>query len=194
MNLLQNKIMMYICIYYGYNMEDISRIYINEKPLDFKVIGNFNKILHLGKFDIGEHVKVEIESYGDELEFVDEYIYYEDKNVLDKYYDVLSKEQMEIKEISGRCYEGEINIESNNEYVMLTIPYDEGWNATVDGKNSEILKVQDGFMAIKVPHGKHIIKIQYIPSGLVMGACLSVYGVLIFAINIFMTRKRISKS
>ena len=112
-------------------------------------IGNHNKLIGLGRHEIGDKIKIEFDLIATEIGIYDFHIYYENDEVLKKYYEVMSTAQMDLKEVSNREYEGKINLGGDNEYVLFTIPYDKGWKAKVDGKNAEVVQVQDMLMAIK---------------------------------------------
>jgi len=107
-------------------------------------------------------------------------VYYENEETLKKYYDELSKEQMELTKISETNYIGKINIQSDNEYVLFAIPYDEGWRTTVNGEDKEIIRVQDELMAVKVNPGENEINIKFVPKGFYLGMAISVTGIVIF--------------
>lgn len=65
--------------------------------------------------------------------------------------------------------------------VFFSIPYDEGWRATVDGKPVEIERVNIGFMAIPVTGDgqSHTIRFTYRTPGLMLGLYIS-GGALLF--------------
>ena len=65
--------------------------------------------------------------------------------------------------VSGFC--AEADLESDN-LVFFSVPYDEGFTATVDGAKTEIEKVDGGLMAVFVPAGRHRIEFTYYPKGL----------------------------
>ena len=50
--------------------------------------------------------------------------------------------------------------------VFFSVPYDEGFTAAVDGRETVIEKVDGGLMAIPVPAGQHRIEVVYYPAGL----------------------------
>lgn len=66
--------------------------------------------------------------------------------------------------------------------VFFSIPYDEGWTATVNGKPAEIEKVNVGFMAVKVPAGDSEIRFNYETPGLKLGLLITVISSAIFVI------------
>ena len=77
--------------------------------------------------------------------------------------------------------------------VFFSIPYDEGWSATVNGKAVPIEKVNVGFMAVPVEAGTSEIVFTYKTPGLGMGTVISVsaLGVLIVYLAVcFVWRKK----
>jgi len=64
--------------------------------------------------------------------------------------------------------------------LMVSIPYEDGWYATVDGRETEILRADYGFMALKLPAGKHEITFEYHAPGLNTGILLSLIGWAVF--------------
>lgn len=64
--------------------------------------------------------------------------------------------------------------------VFFSVPYDEGWQASVDGVSENIIKA-NGMMAIIVPKGKHNILFHYKTPGLRTGIWISFIFFFIFA-------------
>ena len=65
--------------------------------------------------------------------------------------------------------------------VFFSVPYEEGWSATVNGQSAEIIKANKGFMAVKVPAGTSSIRFEYMTPGLNYGLIITLVclGVLI---------------
>lgn len=70
------------------------------------------------------------------------------------------------------------NLENSN-LVFFSVPYDKGWTATVNGIETEIVKANFGFMAVKGETGENIIKFTYRPYGLDIGIIISIAGVVL---------------
>lgn len=67
--------------------------------------------------------------------------------------------------------------------VFFSVPYEDGWTATVNGKPAEILRTNVGFMAVKCAAGEDVvIRFDYETPGLKMGAMISAAALLILAI------------
>ncbi len=66
--------------------------------------------------------------------------------------------------------------------VFFSIPYDKGWSATVNGTETEIEKVNAGFMAVKVGAGNSEIRFTYMTPGLLNGIKITTVATLVFII------------
>ncbi|MDO5476656.1 MAG: YfhO family protein [Eubacteriales bacterium] len=55
--------------------------------------------------------------------------------------------------------------------LLFSVPYDEGFRATIDGQPAEVERADFGLTAIFVPEGEHEIRVTYLPPGFVP-ACL----------------------
>ena len=62
--------------------------------------------------------------------------------------------------------------------MFFSIPFDDGWTATVNGKNADIIKVAKGFMAVEAPAGECTIKFSYKTPGLKYGLIISATALL----------------
>lgn len=70
--------------------------------------------------------------------------------------------------------------------VFFSVPFDEGWTATVNGKEAEIEKVNVGFMAVKVPEGASTIRFDYATPRLKAGIVISGGSLAILLIYILL--------
>lgn len=62
--------------------------------------------------------------------------------------------------------------------VFFSVPYDAGWTATVNGKDTDIEKVSYGFMAVLCDEGENEIRFDYKTAGLTPGKILTVVGII----------------
>ncbi len=72
--------------------------------------------------------------------------------------------------------------------VFFSVPYDEGWSATVNGKSVDIEKVNVGFMAVKVEKGASTIRFNYNTPGLYYGVLISAASVLLYILYLLSSR------
>lgn len=81
-------------------------------------------------------------------------------------------------------------IDSNNEALAIyTIPYDKGFSAKINGKDAEIEKVDNGFMAIKINKGLNKIEFKYMTPGLIAGFIVSVVSLILYILYLIFNIK-----
>lgn len=72
--------------------------------------------------------------------------------------------------------------------VFYSVPWEQGWSATVDGTPTEILRANVGFMTVRVPAGDHEIRFTYRTPGLLPGKAVSAVSALLLALWIMARR------
>lgn len=91
-------------------------------------------------------------------------------------------------------FTAEIDLDSDK-LVFFSVPYDKGFTATVNGVETEIEKVSNGMMAVRVPAGENnVIRFDFETYGFRQGVIISVCGGIILAvylgINACLKRKK----
>ncbi|MGL6197347.1 MAG: YfhO family protein [Lachnospiraceae bacterium] len=66
----------------------------------------------------------------------------------------------------------------------------EGWSATVDGEDAELLKTNTMYMGLKLSQGDHVIDLKYNTPGLRVGIILSVTELVITIGIAFFSRRK----
>ena len=83
--------------------------------------------------------------------------------------------------------EGNIDVNNDKNVLLLTIPYDKGWNIYVDDNKVNYDICFDSFICLDLDKGKHNIKMNYVPSGFIVGLIISS---LSFIVAIIYIRKK----
>ena len=78
--------------------------------------------------------------------------------------------------------------------LVFTIPYDKGFRATVDGRETEIIPCDVAFMSVWVEPGEHEIAFTYQTRALDLGLAMSACAAVSLAVYVFIMKKRASKS
>ncbi len=91
---------------------------------------------------------------------------------------------MKMKRHGQNLINGTVNL-ATKQAVLFTIPYDEGWKATVDGKEVPTQLMSIGFTGIIVDAGQHEIELRYFPTlfypGLIVSLLfLAAFGLLVW--------------
>ena len=108
------------------------------------------------------------------------------------YFEDCLKHREETVENVVRTKNGGITCESHfdtDEFVFFSIPWDEGWSCFIDGEETQIEKVNVGFMAIVVPSGDHVIEFKYETPGLKIGFLASLTGTVLLGIYYYFACK-----
>ena len=128
-----------------------------------------------------------------------------DKDQISKYKDILTKYEYSaadmtadhFKEVCAEkrensCYSFEndthgfkakINCDSSK-LLFFSVPYADGWTATVNGEEAKIEKVNYGFMAVVVPAGDNEVVFSYKTAGSKLGTVMTISGTAILLIYI----------
>jgi uncharacterized membrane protein YfhO len=75
-----------------------------------------------------------------------------------------------------------LSFETNNssdKMIVLSVPYDKGWNLKVNGKPSKIINANNGFIGFYAPAGLNKYSLNYFTPGLSLGIFLSALGLLL---------------
>lgn len=109
-----------------------------------------------------------------------------------QYEEKISKiKQNEMKNVvyGNNFIRGEINNQQNG-ILQITTSYSDGWKAYIDGIESEVIRVNEGFIGTVVEAGEHKIEFRYETPYLKLGLALSMIGVVTFVgVAIFERRK-----
>jgi hypothetical protein len=62
--------------------------------------------------------------------------------------------------------------------LLVSVPYDRGWSATVDGRRATVRDVAGAFIGVALPAGSHRVALDYLPPGLRTGAVITGVGLL----------------
>lgn len=89
----------------------------------------------------------------------------------------------------NRGFTATITLPEDN-YVFFSVPYEEGWTATVNGEPAEILRANVGFMAVACPAGEDItIRFDYFTPGLKGGGLISLGALALLVLYLICLRK-----
>ena len=79
---------------------------------------------------------------------------------------------------------------ATDELVFFSVPYDDGFTATVNGEPATIEKGDDGLMAVCVPAGENEIEFTYHTPGLKVSATVSTVAIVVYGVYLGILRKK----
>lgn len=136
----------------------------------------------LGDFNQGNSATVEL-NFEDDADFGSYTLvaYSLNEEAFKRMYERIVDEELEITEISDTRIKGRVNALKSG-VLYLSIPYEKGWSAYVDGEKVETFTVIDAMMGIELGAGEHEIELKYVPEGFVVGLMASIGAVILFAL------------
>ena len=100
----------------------------------------------------------------------------------------LRKDQLKNVVLGTNELPGSIDV-TGNKILCITVPYENGWTAYVDGKETEILRANYAFMGLNLSEGHHEIALKYHVPYLTEGIIISLASLCITVV-IFMIMKK----
>ncbi len=120
---------------------------------------------------------------GEEFDMSQLGIYTENIDSLKTIASLMATESVDLDIKSDSHITIDVNVDSEDKVVVISIPNEQGWSVYVDGnKTTEAVDVIKHLTAIKVPSGQHVIEMKYVPPGLRIGAILSLCGIALFVV------------
>ncbi len=156
-------------------------------------------ILDLGYLDIDDTAEVSysVLSTADSANLTFSAARIDDAKFKEAYDVIINNGIYEMDSFKETSFSGRINVTNENAMLWTSIPYDESWEITVDGKvmeydvtaekdgetvivkDGEIVKVGNGLIGIEVEPGEHTVSFRYRAKGLSTGIKLTVIGVAV---------------
>ena len=106
-----------------------------------------------------------------------------------KLYAQKGTDSMAISRFEETKISGSITL-SEDKMVYVSIPYDDGWHASIDGNKVNKIMVNGGMTGLLVTRGKHTIDLYYGMPLLWEGTLMSLAGVIILIVLITRNRKQ----
>lgn len=117
------------------------------------------------------------------------YVYQLNLAALEEGYAKLQSGGIQITEFTDTKLSGSLTA-SQDGLCYFSIPYEEGWQAEVDGVKTAITPIGNAMIAVPVTAGTHTISLHYCPKGFAAGACATTGAVLLLIVLAVIEHKR----
>lgn len=146
-----------------------------------KVAYYTNHVMYIGYYTKGDVVCVKTEGGA----YMEDYGISAATLCEDNFKKVINLFQADCANIVSKSYTGMTIKYAGKERkrLLLTIPYDDGWKFSVNGKNIRPEKVAGNFIGIDIDQGINILTMEYCTPGLKIGVVLSILGILGFLLS-----------
>lgn len=126
----------------------------------------------------------------DSLEITNISLFRLDEAGLQAAIDYQNQHALHLTHFSHTHITGTIDATAETPYLVFTIPYDKGWQVSVDGKKVETTETMDAFLMVQVPEGKHEIEMIFRPHWLIEGSIGTAVSVLLLALSIYLFKRK----
>ena len=119
---------------------------------------------------------------------------YFDPDALKDIHDMLAPGGVNITDQIDGHIEGNVTVGSGQDMIFFSIPYEEGWNAWIDGEKAEVVRLVDGaFIGVRADEGTHEIVLDYDTPGEKEGIISFALGMVILLLTWLFDRKKYKK-
>ncbi len=149
--------------------------------------GENYRIIDIGKAE-KEEIQFTIKITNDSdlfyTKLLDSFVYYADMDVLKTATEQIQAHQLVIdEEYKEDDISGTITTPKDDQLIMTSIPYDEGWQIYVDGELVEHIEICDALMGFRIDDaGEHTIRFKYSPSCFRYGLVISIVCTILFLV------------
>ena len=113
---------------------------------------------------------------------------YLDNDVLSEYAETINSRNITFDVIHENNLKGTFTAQEN-ECILFTIPWDEGWTCYIDGEKTKIDKTWDLFMSVEVPKGTHNYEMKFFPAWMNYGIYMFGFSFVGLIVLLIINRK-----
>ncbi len=119
------------------------------------------------------------------------YLYYIDETLLKDVFTRLQQNQLIIDEdYEEDDISGTLTTAKDDQLILTTIPYDEGWNVYVDGQRVEVTQAADALLSFRIEDaGEHTVRFKYASKAYVAGITITLISFAGFILIIIFEKK-----
>jgi uncharacterized membrane protein YfhO len=119
---------------------------------------------------------------------IDTSVLFTDNNELPEIFNALKTDSLTITKFSETNIQGNINLKSKK-ILFLSIPFDKGWHATVNGKDTDLQRVQWGLTGLVLDKGNHQVELSFTPPYRKEGTIVSLIALGLFGLGLVVSKR-----
>lgn len=121
----------------------------------------------------------------------DSFVYYVDTELFEDVINRIKKNQLVLdEEYEEDDLRGTITTDKNNQTILTSIAFDEGWNVYVDGERVEVKEACGALLSFNIADkGEHEIRLVYRSSAFKIGIIVTIIGLAAFVLIIVFEKK-----
>lgn len=120
---------------------------------------------------------------------IDTSVVFSNNTEMSEIFNALKADSLTITKFSETNITGKINVETKK-ILYLSIPFDQGWHAIVNGKDTDLQRVQWGLTGLVLDKGEHKIELSFTPPYRKEGTIVSLIAWALFGLGIVITKRK----
>jgi uncharacterized membrane protein YfhO len=121
---------------------------------------------------------------------IDTSVVFSSNTELPEIINALKADSLMITKFSETNIKGNINLKTKK-ILFLSIPFDKGWHATVNGKDTDLQRVQWGLTGLVLDKGNHQIELSFTPPYRKEGTIVSLIALGLFGVGLIISKRKI---
>lgn len=171
---------------------DNCKLYVNSKFIQNICMRFRTNGVYIGDFGANQEISITIQRKTDLPKKHQLYVAQLNKDRFKDTIDLMQEDCSSTLNVEGNKISGSYTTQKDA-LVLVSLPYEESWEARIDGEKVSIEKVSDMFIGLHVPAGTHDIYMVYKCPGLRMGFCMSLLGIGLFVAISLYEKRRVHK-
>ena len=156
---------------------------VNGEPFGKTIDPDNYGAIPLGIYQPGDEIRLSLLFDAESIALMDARFVYEDQSHLSDFSKTGFHGFDHLEKISSSHLRGEISVEKDGQWMLLTLPYSDEWKITLNGKPVTTEKVLDALTAFPLEQGRNFIDMKYIPGGFKIGAIISLLSLSFFVLS-----------
>ncbi len=180
---------------YAYISDDVNYIRygleIDGQNVCMDLLKTNSDLVHIGNLKKGQIVRLSVANTSEALTdgVTTIKLYSLDQDVVDKYYDQINQSVFKVDSFEDTEITGSVDAKEDG-ILYTSIPYYRGFKVYVDGEKTEIVKVGNAMIGVRIDKGNHNIRIKYRTYGLVTGLIITAAGWILVAFFVIRRRRK----
>lgn len=151
------------------------------------------KLLTLGQLTAGQTVKATMIWNKDTEGAYTCRVLRQDPDAFSQVYQQFSAEQLHLTKQRDNVLSGTVTA-AEDRMLYLSVPYDKGWTAAVDGVKTETVPLYGAMTGIPLSAGTHTVRLRFMPVGLIAGGAGSAVSLAVYLLLCIASGRKLRRS
>jgi len=130
--------------------------------------------------EVGSKLNIKV-TINDQNAYANETIYTFNKDIFDEGVKIMQSNAMTNVEWKDNGYlKGTVKSTDDFGVLYVSIPYEKGWTAYVDGNKTDIKEIYNGMMSLSLTPGEHTVEFKYQTPGLLVGTLITLISLIVY--------------